>query len=119
MSTAQRPSGSGLWLLVLAAAVLAGCSSQPDVPDREEAIELFHMRFPNVTGTTTYEFQDVSCAYPDPPKSARTGQWMLKCEYDVIRSKKIMYKTFRDHYVQPATFFWIEDYNHAGDDGWR
>ena len=94
--------------------ILAACGDdRPAVPTEKEAQRLL---FPSTTfgASRSYTFHLIKCAYADPPKSAKTGEWMAACKYDVTLTKKISYRTFNERMRGVARLFWREHTNHSG-----
>ncbi len=106
-------------ILVATALTLTGCDGKPSLPSDTEAEELLLTR---EVAINTYKFvvHDVSCAYGDPKKSAKTDEWMAVCSYDMTAQELATSRTSGDRVVAERRLqgdfpiFWREKTSHDG-----
>ncbi|MEP2890921.1 hypothetical protein [Tateyamaria sp.] len=106
---------------VLALCFLSACGEdRPDLPNADEFRRILGVGT-SATGTSKVELLSYECAYADPPKSAKTDEWMARCEYRIsivewnFQARKNNLAVERDDY---RLIFWEENVTHDGKGAW-
>lgn len=106
---------------LVAVIALGACGDdRPPLPNDEEFGRLIGVGT-SATGTTKAKLISVDCAYSDPPKSARTSEWMARCDYKISivewnsQARKDNPPFEQDDH---RLVFWEENATHDGQGEW-
>ncbi|MCT4609423.1 MAG: hypothetical protein N4A70_09470 [Pelagimonas sp.] len=110
-------------ILAMSSIIILGLSAcgddRPPLPNDAELTKLIGV---GSTGSTRTHLLSASCAYADPPRSARTDEWMAECEYKVnIEKWDFQARRYKAPVKQDRQFIllWKENVTHDGQGRWQ